>query len=84
MAGEQHGNGMGAAWARHGMCELSFKRRKTRTSRRRDKYRQLKTKHIIFSILSILQRKTMYKRRYNTRIKKIKITKVWDNAFKVI
>jgi hypothetical protein len=24
MAGEPHGNGMGAASARHGMCELAF------------------------------------------------------------
>jgi len=24
MAGEQHGNGMGAAWARHAMCESAF------------------------------------------------------------
>jgi hypothetical protein len=24
MLGEQHGHGMGTAWARHGMCELTF------------------------------------------------------------
>ena len=24
MAGERHGNGMGAAWARHAMCESAF------------------------------------------------------------
>jgi hypothetical protein len=84
MAGKRHGNGTGAAWAWHGMCELAFKGIKTRTSRRRDKYRQLRTKHTIFCILSILQRKTMYKWSYNTIIKKRKITKVWDNALKVI
>jgi hypothetical protein len=25
MAWERHGRGMGAAWARHGVCELAFK-----------------------------------------------------------
>jgi len=25
MAGEQHGHGMGMAWARHTMCESTFK-----------------------------------------------------------
>jgi hypothetical protein len=24
MAGEEHGNGMGKAWARHAMCESAF------------------------------------------------------------
>jgi len=24
MAGERHGNGMGASWARHAMCESAF------------------------------------------------------------
>jgi len=25
MAGERHGSGMGAAWARHAMCESAFR-----------------------------------------------------------
>jgi hypothetical protein len=26
-AGKRHGNGMGTAWERHGMCESAFRRR---------------------------------------------------------
>jgi len=26
MAGERHGNGMGAAWARHAMCESALRK----------------------------------------------------------
>jgi hypothetical protein len=29
MAEERHGRGMGAAWERHGMCELAFERSET-------------------------------------------------------
>jgi hypothetical protein len=29
MVGEQHGNGMGTAWERHGMCESALRGQKT-------------------------------------------------------
>jgi len=32
MAGERHGNGMGAAWARHAMCESAFRGRRCEIS----------------------------------------------------